>query len=913
MFGGDINPRITRLAFRRRVVLSWMARSFRSFGNPGWLAAAFFVQTLSSYAAAAENVIPSMLTNTADIRALKPAEIERGRTVRLDGIVTYCYLPWQMLFIQDTQGGCYVVPTGISQELAEGTWIRLDGTVAAGVNGPIIVGPKIQLLPSVAEGRVSPKPRRVGLTEFAARPEDAQWVETVGVVRRVQGGESKWWLEIGNSVANVAVQMMANEHVPTPYEWLNAVVRVRGVCSLSVVDKISKVTLHASTIEDITVEEPSPTELFQATPLELAALPERLVDATNSHRVRVLGQVLHVGSASQLFVGDSQWGIRVEGVGLAGFAVGDELEASGFVTWNDGSWELAHSETRKVGSATPVAPMILTDTQLLPTGQRMSLIEVGGKLLEWESNSSSSYFTISRPATGEVLTVEIDEPALSIRAGWQRGTIVQVSGLWLTRRFRDRSNVLLCRSGADFQVVRLPSWWTPRRVFIGFVSIGGSGLLLGLWSLTLHYRVRQQSRQIRQTLQQEAALERRFRELFERANNAVLTLESDGTLVDLNAAAVRIFGESRSSLLGRRLDESIAAVDRQKFWDCLFERGEKTESQTIEVRLCNPQGLPRVLEITSCLRQDEAARPVIQLIAHDISERKQAEAKMVRMNQEFAKLSRSAGMAEVATSVLHNVGNVLNSVNVSANLIDDQLRRSKTIFLSKAAKLLNEHKDHLADYLVNDPKGKKLPTFIESLADQIMQEQDLLAAEAHSLQQNVEHIKQIVAMQQSHATIAGVSEILLVSELVEEALKMVSSGLARHRIEIIREFEAVLPILADRHKVLQILINLIGNAKHALEHRADGRRLSIRILGSQATLVRVEVQDNGLGVPLENLSRIFNHGFTTKASGHGFGLHSGANAAKEMGGSLQVRSDGLGTGATFILELPNQIPLPSRA
>jgi signal transduction histidine kinase len=147
-------------------------------------------------------------------------------------------------------------------------------------------------------------------------------------------------------------------------------------------------------------------------------------------------------------------------------------------------------------------------------------------------------------------------------------------------------------------------------------------------------------------------------------------------------------------------------------------------------------------------------------------------------------------------------------------------------------------------------------------------------------------------------------EILLLEEMVEDAMRMSFTALARHQIEVVRLFESVPPVLVDRHKVLQILINLINNAKHALDHRPDGRRLTLRIIRHDTERVRVEVTDNGTGVPPEILNRIFSHGFTTKKTGHGFGLHSGANAAKEMGGSLSVRSDGEGTGATFVLELP---------
>ena len=300
----------------------------------------------------------------------------------------------------------------------------------------------------------------------------------------------------------------------------------------------------------------------------------------------------------------------------------------------------------------------------------------------------------------------------------------------------------------------------------------------------------------------------------------------------------------------------------------------------------------------------EGDRPVrVRGLAIDITEQKLAAEQIVRMQRELVDASRMAGMAEVATGVLHNVGNVLNSVNVSATLVMDQVRKSKTASLAKAVALLREHKDDVGEFLTNDPKGKQLPAFFEGLSEQLTREQAALATETQSLQQNIEHIKQIVSMQQSFAKVSGARENLAPHELVEDALRISSGALSRHHIEVVREFETVPPVLVDRHLVLQILVNLVSNAKHALDHRNKGRRLTLRVkVGERG--VRVEVTDNGAGIVPENLTRIFQHGFTTKKTGHGFGLHSGANAAKEMGGSLTVQSDGPGTGATFILELP---------
>jgi signal transduction histidine kinase len=218
--------------------------------------------------------------------------------------------------------------------------------------------------------------------------------------------------------------------------------------------------------------------------------------------------------------------------------------------------------------------------------------------------------------------------------------------------------------------------------------------------------------------------------------------------------------------------------------------------------------------------------------------------------------------------------------------------------------LLREHEADLAAFLTGDPKGKQIPTYLAQLAGHLVGEQAAALKELAQLQNNIEHIRDIVAMQQSFAKVSGVTEMLQVTDLVEDALRMNSTGLIRHDIRIVREFDAMPSLPLEKHKVLQILVNLIRNAKHACDEsgRLD-KQLTMRVTNGNGR-VRIAVIDNGAGIPQENLTRIFGHGFTTKKDGHGFGLHSGALAAKEMGGALNVESEGLGRGATFILDLP---------
>jgi C4-dicarboxylate-specific signal transduction histidine kinase len=289
----------------------------------------------------------------------------------------------------------------------------------------------------------------------------------------------------------------------------------------------------------------------------------------------------------------------------------------------------------------------------------------------------------------------------------------------------------------------------------------------------------------------------------------------------------------------------------------------------------------------------------------DITARKEAAAELQRLNGKLVEASRTAGMAEVATGVLHNVGNVLNSVSVSAQLLQDQLKRSKFSSLQQGIALMTENRPKLGAFLTDDPKGKLLPDFLTKVTQHVAGEHERWHEELRQLEANIEHMKQVVAMQQDYARVSDVSEPLVAAELVEDALRMNLAGLERHRVHVERDYQDVPLVIVDKHKVLQILINLIRNAKYALDDgTSPEKRLKLQIYMNGSGRVKVLVSDNGVGIPQENLTRIFQHGFTTRRDGHGFGLHSGAIAAKELGGDLFAHSDGPGLGATFTLELP---------
>ena len=294
-----------------------------------------------------------------------------------------------------------------------------------------------------------------------------------------------------------------------------------------------------------------------------------------------------------------------------------------------------------------------------------------------------------------------------------------------------------------------------------------------------------------------------------------------------------------------------------------------------------------------------------QELTTEVGERKQAQQALAEVNAKIAVVSRKAGMAEVANSVLHNVGNVLNSVNVSVSLVTERLRDTPLADLPNLAGLLRENAGGLGEYLTSDPKGRQVPAFVEMLAQHWSAEHGAMAGEMTRLQGSIQHIKEIVRRQQSLSGVSGMLEEALLPNLVEEALAIHADALEKSRVHVCRDFAGSPLIQCDRVKLSQILINLVANAEESLaESAAEARMLTVHTLRRADGGVEIHVTDNGRGIAPEVRERLFTYGFTTKKTGHGFGLHASALAARDMGGDLRAESAGLERGATFIMDLP---------
>jgi signal transduction histidine kinase len=429
-------------------------------------------------------------------------------------------------------------------------------------------------------------------------------------------------------------------------------------------------------------------------------------------------------------------------------------------------------------------------------------------------------------------------------------------------------------------------------------------------------------RRLKRQLDADAAIERqrraeveaisvRFRMATEAARAGVYELQEQGSRVWWSDTMSALYGQSTPGFQPT-LAEWLALIhpaDRDAAEQAMLTALRERQQLRTHYRVLLPDDSVRHIESLAAVIADAAgASPRLVGIDLDVTERVAAAQREDRLQLQLREASRNAGMAEVATSVLHNVGNVLNSVNVSAGIVTDKLRRSKVAGLGQVATLLQEHHHDLGNFVGHDERGRQLPVYLAGLSKHLLADQSATLLELDSLRKNIDHIKEIVTMQQSYAKLAGVTETVSVTQLVDECLHINSGGFARHAISVVREFATVPQINVDKHKVLQILVNLLRNAKHACQQGTQSpRRVTVGV-GPCDCGVSIAITDNGVGIPPDNMTRIFTYGFTTKKEGHGFGLHSGALAAREMGGALRAASEGPGHGATFTLELPLNPP-----
>ncbi|HTE53974.1 MAG TPA: ATP-binding protein [Kofleriaceae bacterium] len=389
----------------------------------------------------------------------------------------------------------------------------------------------------------------------------------------------------------------------------------------------------------------------------------------------------------------------------------------------------------------------------------------------------------------------------------------------------------------------------------------------------------------------------RFRDLSEAAPVAIAEIDRDGRAVYTNQRWDELTAGAAAT--DRTWTELVHPEDRER----AAELGRTAASAPVELRLeCGPRSAWVMAQVAAL---GEAGDHLILALV-DITQQKHAIAQAEEMSRELLAVSRRAGMAEISAGVLHNVGNVLNSVLVSATTLREQLHGARIANLVKAARMLEEQGGDLAGFLATD-RGKLLPPYLVQAAGQVASDMAASGEDLVRIEKGIDHIRAIISTQQSYAKATARTEALHVAEVVEDVLRMNAAAFQGNALRIVRHFDVDPELVSDRHKIMQVLVNLLGNARIALADAGDAIQdptIEITTRMTDSGALALVVTDNGVGITPVNLARLFEHGFTTRKTGHGFGLHSSAQAAKELGGRIAVHSPGAGLGATFTLELP---------
>jgi sensor domain CHASE-containing protein len=269
-----------------------------------------------------------------------------------------------------------------------------------------------------------------------------------------------------------------------------------------------------------------------------------------------------------------------------------------------------------------------------------------------------------------------------------------------------------------------------------------------------------------------------------------------------------------------------------------------------------------------------------------------------------------SGMEEVASEVLHNVGNAVNSASCSVEMLRERLSESKASGLDRAAAMLREQAPRAGEFFTVDPRGPKLISYLVDVNEALKREQIEQQADVDRLFETVRHIRDVIAAQQSYTGQSEFRQEVALASMVDEVLLLNHEQLLTSRIEVEVDLPPLPDLRLNKSKTTQVLVNLVRNAIQAMQNE-NGRPRVLTITAHliDETGIEIEVADTGHGFDEDVRRKLFAHGFTTKPNGNGFGLHYCANAVQGSGGHITAESPGPGCGATFRVRLFDVVSL----
>lgn len=815
---------------------------------------------MSSPVRAADEEPSSFLVTAAAVRKLSASEATRAQPVRLSGVITFYDPRSDYLFFQDKTSGIYVEGArGTNLGLQSGMVIQLEGVTGHGRFGSIVMEPRIRV-----EGRARmPSPRAMTAETLFAQTEDTRWVEVEGIVNSVSHSPKHAWIDLDFAVLNdhltVHIPGFATGEAVPP--WLvDARLRLRGVVQ-TVPERRGPalgIEMFVPGLDAIEVIRPALAEPFQLPVRPIQAVLQSDAKNPPGHRVKVRGMATLQWSERQIYLQDSSGGIFVELREAVKVKPGEALDVVGFPAPGMYSARLLQAESRPAGVAPPVAPAKLTAREVRSGDLDSVLVQLEAVLIGRMQFQGVEVFTLQgRYSSFEALlpTNQLSAASKDLRPG-SRLRVTGVCEVTANERQRPGTFRLLLRSSEDVQVLAQPPWWTVRRVVTVLAAVV---FFATLWLLLYSQRV--------------AALQRKYRRLFENASDLVCSLDLQGRFTALNAAGERITGYSQTEASGHTLEDWIAPEHCAAFRAWWQKVVNGIEVAPVEIKMRARDGRDIDMEISGHLARHRLTPVAVQAIGRDVTARKQAEEERWLMERKLLDSQKLESLGVMAGGIAHDFNNLLTAILGNAALAG-----------------------------VAAPENSPQRAHLSNIEKASRQAADLC--------------KQLMAY-------SGKSRFVILrvdlNALVDDLLQLLQLSISK---KAVLEFEpsSTLPAIeADPSQIRQVVMNLVINASEALQDKngtirvrtgslhADRASLADASIASElppGDCVFLEVSDTGCGMDRETLSKVLDPFFTTKFIGRGLGLAAVSGIVRAHRGVLHITSEP-GRGSTFRILLPS--------
>ena len=589
--------------------------------------------SLTSATAPARNALPALLTEVAQILKLQREEAAQHIPVRLRGVITYADPEWRNGFIQNKGDAIYVYLEPGQTNIQSGQWVELTGQTSPGGFAPEVLSSRIQVLGTTN----LPTPARVDLEDLANGHLDAHWVEMEGVVRRVDDQSRHAGLTLMTPKGRFNVIIPGFDNKPLPEHLIDALVSVQGACTseMNVRRQLSGITLHVPSLDQVRIFEAPSADPFAVGAMRIDAVatfdPNRLA----GRRLKMQGVVTLRMPGQGFILQDASGGMRVLTRQTNDVQIGDLVDVLGFPAIGDFSPYLEESVFRKTGTGRLPARKTATAEQILLHGTNdAQLVEIEARLLQSVPRSANPQLVLQE---GPIIftahlgsqTRHLEVPAL------QSGSLLRLTGVCSIQggeRHEPEAVRLLLRGPEDIELLETAPWWRSRHSFMvaGCMALAIAAALG--WVALLRRQVQTQTKLIRQKLEDETALEERYRELFENANDIVYTHDCEGRITSINQTGEQLLQRPRQEILSRNIVELVVQEQQTAARQWLQHLPKGTASPTMEWDFVSASGQRIKLEISTRLIEQGGRIVEVEGIARDITERKRLEREILEIS-----------------------------------------------------------------------------------------------------------------------------------------------------------------------------------------------------------------------------------------------------------------------------------------